>query len=144
METNFLEFLDPNPKVIEEEVIEVVKKKTPFDFASSIDKKINLRNELIGYTPFMINRIYSQYRESILIANELNKYNLDHDLHYDFYFNAIPKKNRFAKWGKSEYDEKLVKQIIEYYNINKRKAIELIDLVDKESIRDGLYRGGTK
>jgi hypothetical protein len=121
-----------------------VKKKSPFDFAASIDNKNNFRDELEGYTPFMVNRIYSQYRETVLFANEINKYSIDNLLHYDFWYNAIPKKKRFAKWGKSEYDEKAISMIMEYYQMSHEKALSVVDLVNMEDVKKGLFKGGTK
>lgn len=121
-----------------------IKKKTPFDFSNSIDQKDNLRLELDGYSAFMVNRIYSQYKETIFIANEINKYSINNLWHYDFFFNAIERRKRFAKWGKPSIDENTISIISEYYNISKSKAIDLIGIVDLVELKNKLYRGGTK
>lgn len=133
-----------NEKPIEEEIVIQKKSKSPFDFSSSIDQKNNLRNELDGYSPWMVNKIFSMYRDTIFIANEINKYNIDNRLHYDYFFHFVSKKKRFAKWSKPKYNEDDIKLIIEYFNINHRKALDIIDLVDLEFIKKSFYHGGIK
>jgi hypothetical protein len=129
--------------IIDDEPVKI-KKKSPFDYSNSIDSKINLRAELESYSQFMVNRIYSQYKEYVFFVNEINKYNISNEFHYDTYYHFVTKKKRFAKWGKSELDEKSISMLIEYYNINRRKAIELLDLVDLKMIESALYHGGLK
>lgn len=133
-----------NEKVIEEYVPIKEKKKSPFDYINSINEKNNLRDDLVSYSQFMINRGFSQYRELLYFSNEINRYSIDNVLHYDAYFHFVTKKKRFAKWGKSELDENKISSIIEYYNISRRKAIDVMDLVDYEVIQNGLFKGGKK
>ena len=73
----------------------------PFDFVNSInDSKKNLmvgteNDELAekGYNPFLINKAFSYFIDTILYANEINQYShLDNKLQYEYYLNGIPKK----------------------------------------------------
>ena len=60
------------------------------------------------YSPYLTNKFYSYFRETVLIANLGNNFrDMDNDLHFKFYNSIITKKKRFSKWAKSERDEEL-------------------------------------
>ena len=53
------------------------------------------------YPPFIINRCMSGHMDSVLFANEMNKYHsLDKDMQYSFYLNILRKRKRFSPWIK--------------------------------------------
>ena len=97
----------------------------PFDFV----KAINEGKDLIGdsdypklmeeeYAPYLINKAFSYYPETLFYANELNQYkDLDKKLQFDYYLNTIRPKKRFAKWAKKEESDNL-NLIMEYYKVN--------------------------
>ena len=72
------------------------------DWLNSINfNKENLIEEdpsvIKDYTPYIINRCLSGNIDSILFANEMNKYSfLDKDMQYSFYLNTLRKKKRFS------------------------------------------------
>ena len=95
----------------------------PFDYVNSINftKKNLMRNtendELAerDYVPFLTNKSLSYFTDTLLYANEMNKYHfLDKKLQYEFYLNSIRKKKRFAKWAKADDNDDL-SMISEFY-----------------------------
>lgn len=99
------------------------------------------------YPAFMINRALSQYEDTALIANEVNRHSsLDPKLQYDFYFHLVAKRKRFSKWAKANKTEE-VKTIMEAYNISAKKAEEIQTMFsseEMEQLRQYLYKGGKK
>lgn len=130
-------------------------KYTPFDFGNdlSFTKKNLLKVE--GYSEevvknlkgcvFIINKIFSQYPDTILWANEMNVANgLEPEMVYEFYYHGIKPKKRFAKWGKSKKIED-IEIVMEYYKYSRRMAASIIDLVDDvdlELMEKKLDKGG--
>ena len=98
------------------------------------------------YPSFMINRALSQYADTVLLANEVNRMgaSLDPKLQYDFLYHLVPKKRRFSKWAKAQKSD-TINMIVEAYNISVRKAEEISDLLsedDIENLKTYLYKGG--
>ena len=74
------------------------------------------------YVPFLTNKSLSYFTDTLLYANEMNRYHfLDKRLQYEFYLNSIRKKKRFAKWAKAE-DNNDVMMVQEYYKFSPQKA----------------------
>ena len=52
-----------------------------------------------SYPPFIINKCLSGHIDSVLFANEMNRYHfLDKDMQYKFYLNILRKRKRFSPW----------------------------------------------
>jgi len=123
----------------------------PFDFLNEINYgKNNIIVDDITegqYNPFMINRGLSYFADTVLIANEMNRYaHLDNKLQNDFFINIVRKKKRFSKWNKPE-NESDVEVVKEYYGYNNEKARQALTLLTKEQInelRKKVYKGGRK
>jgi hypothetical protein len=100
-----------------------------------------------GYTPYVINRLMSAHLDTILYANEMNRYyTLDKDLQYQFYRNSISKKKRYSDWKrKKEIDD--LDNVKTYYNYNTDKAREVLRILTREQldfIAKKLNTGGYK
>ena len=97
------------------------------------------------YLPYVINRCFSGFIDTILIANEMNlNSHLDKKLQYDFYINIIRPKKRFSPWLKKEKFDSL-ECIKQYYGYSDEKAkIALKILTDEqiEFIKSKMNRGG--
>lgn len=98
-----------------------------------------------SYSSFMVNRALSFHRDTVLIANEMNKYpNLDNKLKYDFLLNIVRAQKRpYSKWHKkaSNSDLDVVK---EYYGYSDAKASEALKILSDDqitSIKKQLYKG---
>lgn len=108
---------------IEQEV--KVKKPSPFDFIGHIAKKTRPES-LEHYNPYITNLGYSQHKDTIFYANEMNKYHaLAPEAQFDFYYSSLPKKNYFGKWSKAA-DEKDLPCVMCYYNVSKKVAREYL------------------
>ncbi len=74
------------------------------------------------YPPFIVNKCFSYFTDTVLHANEMNRYaHLDNRLQYDYYLHAVRKRKRFSRWDKNNKSEKfdLVK---EYYGYSDTKT----------------------
>ena len=71
----------------------------PFECIKSInDTKKDIMVDDISekaYNAFIINKNFSHFNDTVLYANEMNRYHhLDHRLQFDFFINIIKKKKR--------------------------------------------------
>ena len=74
------------------------------------------------YVPFLTNKSLSYFTDTLLYANEMNRYHfLDKRLQYEFYLNSIRKKKRFAKWAKADNNDEVM-MVQEYYKFSPQKA----------------------
>ena len=124
----------------------------PFDYVNSINftKKNLMKNtandELAekDYVPFLTNKSLSYFTDTLLYANEMNRYHfLDKRLQYEFYLNSIRKKKRFAKWAKAE-DNDEVMMIQEYYKLSPQKAkaaLSVLSPKQKDIIKHKMENG---
>lgn len=125
------------------------RKITPFDFLNSINHKkddIYQGNEK-QYNSFVINRSLSYFPETVLMANEMNRYHhVDDLLQYHFLLNIVRKGKRFSKWIKpeTEKDIELVKEYYGYSNDKARQIISLLTPEQKNYIRKKVDKGGRR
>jgi len=118
----------------------------PFELINSISntKKDILENEK-DYNAFMVNRGLSYFPDTVIYANEMNKFHhLDSRLQYHFLINTIRKRNRFSKWNKS-IESKNINAIKKYYNYSNEKARDVLPLLSNENlntIRGRINYGG--
>lgn len=120
-----------------------------FDFVNAINhtKKNILADETASekdYVPFVVNRTLSYFTDTLLYANEMNRYrDLDNDLQFQFLLNSIRPKKRFSKWAKSDNSDVL--ELVSYYfqcSIPKAKQyVELLSNEDIDEIRDRVTMG---
>ena len=100
-----------------------------------------------SYPPYIINRCLSGHLDTVLFANEMNRYvNLDKDLQYTFYLNTLRKRKRFSPWLKKEQIENLdlVKKHYGYSNEKARVALTLLTKTQLEYIRNKHDMGGKR
>ena len=122
------------------------------DYLYSINQsKKNLLNDnedaVRKYPPFIINKCLSGFTDSILFANEMNKYHqLDKKMQYDFYINSLKPRKRFTPWVRKETLEhlELVKQ---YYGYSHNKAVAALRILtnsELDEIKKLLDTGGQR
>lgn len=98
-----------------------------------------------SYSPYIINRCFSGFIDTILIANEMNlNSHLDKKLQYDFYINIIRPKKRFSPWLKKEKLDSLesIKQYYGYSDDKAKTALKILTEEQIEFIKSKLNRGG--
>jgi hypothetical protein len=104
------------------------------DWLNSINfNKEDLSYDIKDYPPYVINRCLSGFIDTIMYANEMNRYhNLDKDMQYSFYLNSVRKRKRFVK---------------EYYGYSNEKASQALKILDNQQlnfIKQRLETGGTQ
>ena len=61
-----------------------------------------------SYPPYIVNRCLSGHLDTVLFANEMNRYsNLEKDMQYSFFLYTLRKRKRFSPWLKKEQVEDL-------------------------------------
>ena len=122
------------------------------DWLNSINfNKQNLIEEdpstIKDYAPYIINRCLSGNIDSILFANEMNKYSfLDKDMQYSFYLNTLRKKKRFSPWLRKDKvtDLEIIKQYYGYSNEKESNALKILTPEQIKFIKQRLETGGSK
>ena len=129
-------------------------KLTPFTFINSInqgkkgthllkdckaDQSLEYENPESpdkAYIPFIINRGFSYFKDTVLCANEMNmKTDLPNRMQYDFYKNMITAKKRFSKWGKKPQTFDDIKLLQKHYNYSREKAESVYNILSKKQIQ---------
>jgi hypothetical protein len=144
------EFLGvPAPRVLDTEVIEKIKKKTPFDFANEIQfgKKRLIQDDQDEkeYNSFMVNRALSFGADTVIDANEMNcRPHIPKKMQFEFLLSKVRPRKRFNKWAKATPIEH-VDNVKQYYGYNTPKALDalrILTLEQLEIIASKLYTGG--
>jgi hypothetical protein len=98
-----------------------------------------------SYPAFMVNRGLSYHRDTVMFANEMNRYtNLDNKMKYDFLINIIRASKRpYSKWHKKAQTDDLI-AVKEYYGYSDAKAEEVLKILNDDQITEikkQLYKG---
>jgi len=120
----------------------------PFDYVTSINySKKDVMEDEKTYNGFMVNRSLSYFPDTVVIANEMNRYHhLDNRLQYQFLINMVRKRKRFSKWVKPELENDL-ESVKEYYGYSNEKARQVMPLLSSsqmETIKKKVNKGGRK
>lgn len=122
------------------------EKKSPFDLAAALSEKKEgrLDVEVCGYNAYMVNRIMSNTKDTVLFANEMNQAHLPDQMQADFYFYGLDKRRRFGKWNKKEEHDRL-EMIQEYTGYSRAKSLEVLDILFPhiDDIAKHLEKGGS-
>lgn len=135
--------------VIDKPVEDVkITKLTFMDFVKDIcEGKQYLLNEqtTYAYVPFMVNRALSHGVDTIMWANEMNKFRHGTpDMLHDFLFYSIPKKKRYNKWAKANTDQNdQVELLMKHYSVNRRVALSYLALLTEQQMDDIKLRHNT-
>lgn len=111
-----------------------------FDFLNEIMLgKQNLIQSGIGekvYPAYMVNRGLSQHLDTVIYANQMNKYpQLDAKLQHDYLLHAIPRRKRYSKWAK-KVDPNNIDAIRQYYQCSYDKARVILDVLDEADVKE--------
>ena len=109
-----------------------------------IDEDPSLEKE---YNPYIINRIYSGHLDSVMFANEMNKYSfLSKKIQYDFYLNSLRSKKRFSPWLRKDKIKDLdyVKRYYGYSNEKAQQSLKILTTEQLNFIKSKFETGGTK
>jgi len=114
--------------------------------AINYDKTPLLEDDLQekAYVPFVINRSLSYFPDTILYANQVNRYNqLDKKMQFDYLRLSLRPRKRFSKWIKSQEEDDL-QLIKDHYNYSNQRATEVLRVLTPNQIEDirSLYQYG--
>lgn len=120
-----------------------------FDIIKAINEKKENLFDKEGlnkeYIPFIINKNFSYFSDSIMHCNELNKRpHIPKKYQYEYYFKSIRHRKRFSRWFK-RYDDVNIHAIMKYYNISHKYATEYLKILNKQQIdqiKQELHEGG--
>jgi hypothetical protein len=131
----------------------MVKEITPFDFmnAASFSKDDLIANhenpEMAEnlYVPYIVNRGFTNFEDSILHANEMNqRAHLFKDAQFQYYRSVLRKRKRFSKWPKADKSKDL-DAIQEVYQCNRTIAklyLKALSTADLKEVHSKLSTGG--
>ncbi len=118
---------------------------SPFDIAKTIlntKEDCYTTEELFNkeYSPFMINRILSNASNTVLFAEQMDRFTvIDKKLQYDFYLKGIPKARGYQKmWSKKEensHNSEIIDYVCEKMNVNTRRATAILKQIGEEVVR---------
>jgi|TARA_B100001094_G_scaffold329660_1_gene392896 hypothetical protein len=100
-----------------------------------------------SYPPFIINKCLSGHIDTVLYANEMNRYHfLDKDMQYKFYLNILRKRKRFSPWIRKDKvsDLDIVKQYYGYSNEKARQVMRILSTEQINYMKQRLDIGGKK
>jgi len=122
-----------------------------FDYLKALTEKnedLDFDNEEIskGYQPFMINRFVSMAEVFIPIVNEINRFDVPKEVHFNYLFSILPKRRQFFNYIKKKKDLSLQEKrtIATYFEVGMDDAERYIQLLDDSQIKEILevYRYG--
>jgi hypothetical protein len=116
----------------------------PFDYVKAINEKKPVEH-LEGYNPFLTNMSLSYTLDTVMLANEMNRFpNLHPHLQFKFLYGAVRRGRRYGKWYKA-VEAPHLDAVMEYYGYSRQKALEALQVLTQDNIRDILRemdRGG--
>lgn len=125
-------------------------KSNPFDFVKEINNKNGrtLFNDDDDFNSFIINKVFSNTPDSVLYANEANKFSIaDKQMEYDFYYYGLPKSySRYGKWNKKSKhsDDETIAMIQKVYSYSREKAESVVEILAPhiDVLKELTYEGG--
>ena len=130
-----------------------MKDLSPFDFmnAASFSKK-NLIGESDNpeltekeYNPYIVNRGFTYFEDTILHANEMNqRHELFPGAQFEYYRSVLRKRKRFSKWHKAEKNNDLdaIQQVYECNRTVAKMYLKVLNEEQLKSVHEELVIGG--
>lgn len=117
-----------------------------WDYINSINLTKTQFDDYADYSPFLTNKTYSFFPDTIHLANLMNtSHQLDNQLQFDFYLNTVRRQKRFTgKWPKHEVSE-IIKLLCSVYKMSASKAYQAVAVLTEEQIeqlRTKIIKGG--
>ena len=123
---------------------------TPFDFLNAINftKEDMFKDPQSNkdYKSFLVNRGLSYFPDTVMYANEMNRYpDLSNQQQFSFLLYSISKKKRFSKWAPKESVSEDLENVCAFYGYSKRVAKGVLNILTEEQlnyIREKQNKGG--
>jgi hypothetical protein len=113
-----------------------------FDFLNAINttKKDLLKEDPMSekdYVPFMVNRGLSYFPDTIMHANEMNKYaSVPKNWQFDFYLHGVSAKKRFSKWAKKDASSEDLQLVMRAYGYSAEKAMKALEILTSDQVEN--------
>ena len=102
-----------------------LNKKNLIDEDPSVEKE---------YPPFIINKCLSGHLDTVMFANEMNKYPfLPKKMQHDFFIHIVRKKKRFSPWLRKGKIKEL-DSVKTYYECSNAKAEQILKILTQEQL----------
>ena len=111
----------------------------PFEYSKSILNSKEYMEDVSGFAPFLMGKLFSAHEDYVFIAGILNKNGanqLSKRAMYDLYFYTIPQSKRWLKYPKKESELQNTKYIMEYYTVDEREARAYLEILSKSEIKE--------
>lgn len=127
------------------EDIEDVKKVSFFDLFKDISNHGDYIENYFSvhkkmpkeYNAYMMNRAFSNFCDTIFIANEINKhYNITDEIQWRFYKNSVYKRKRFSKWFKKMEEVENIDLLAKIFNCSVKEMRKNIHVIPKEKLNE--------
>ena len=115
-----------------------LNKKNLIDEDPSVEKE---------YPPFIINKCLSGHLDTVMFANEMNKYPfLPKKMQHDFFIHIVRKKKRFSPWLRKDKIKDLdyVKRYYGYSNEKAKQALRILTQEQLDFIKSKFETGGKR
>lgn len=100
---------------------------------------------LKGFDPFMVRRGLAQSKDTLVVAEQMNKLHaITPWMQWSYAFHTIPARKRYDKWSKKGATDPDVKLLSDYFYISMEKASEYLRFLPSEvlaEIRQKVERG---
>ena len=123
---------------------------TPFDFLNAINftKEDMFQDPQSNkdYKAFLVNRGLSYFPDTVMYANEMNRYpDLSNQQQFSFLLYSISKKKRFSKWAPKESISEDLENVCAFYGYSKHQAKSVLNILTEDDlnyIREKQNKGG--
>jgi len=104
---------------------------------SKIDFDINNDEQAKSYNNYMINRFVSMTDMFVSVVNEINRYDVPKDVHYNYYKAVLPKRKYYFKYmkQKTDVDEHTRELLCEYFQCANGEIEQHLKILTKEQIK---------
>lgn len=112
-----------------------------FDFVKSIN---NSKQDILAdfshveedYVPFIVNRNFSLFIETLFDANEMNQRpHLAGKMQYDYFRYAIKRRKRFAPWPKNKKNEDAY-ALSQLLSVSFNKMVEALNILNNKQVME--------
>ena len=122
----------------------------PFEFVNAINftKEDMFQDPQANkdYVPRIVNRSLSYFVDTIMYANEMNRYpDLSNQQQFSFLIHSISKKKRFSKRAPKESISEDLDNVCAFYGYSKREAKGALNILSDDQlnyIREKQNKGG--
>lgn len=105
-----------------------------FDYVKAINDTKEDIEDMSQYSPFVVNKAFSYYPDTVFIVNELNMcQNVPEKSQFYYLINSIAKAKRYSKWIKKDKHEDF-EAVSKYFGYSIEKTKNIMKILNKKQI----------